>query len=115
MNHAVKTLFVTLALAFAVGVSPASAQQRKFPDHVRLGTLEILVFPKATLDGRYVTLAPGTRIHDRADMLALPSTVQGPVAVLYRLDTLGQVAEAWILTPEELRRAKEAAARGAGR
>ena len=113
MNHALKALFLTLALALCA--SPAGAQQRKFPENARLGTLQIHVFPQATLDGKVTTLAPGTRIHDKADMLVLPSTVQGPVTVLYRIDTLGQVAEAWILTPEELRRAQEAAARAGSR
>jgi hypothetical protein len=70
-----------------------------------VGTLEILVFPQARLDGREVLLAPGTRIFGTGSALAIPSTVKGPVPVRYRLDTLGQVNEAWILTPEELRQA----------
>ncbi len=110
MNQAIKTLLFVLGIALSA--SPASAEPRKFPEHTRLGTLEIVVFPRAVLDGRDVTLAPGTRIHDRSDMLALPATVKGPVTVRYRIDTLGQVIEAWILTPEEIQKAKADAARG---
>ncbi len=110
MNQAIKTLL--FALGFALCASSASGEPRKFPERTRLGTLEIVVFPQARLDGKDVTLAPGTRIHDRSGLLALPATVKGPVEVRYRLDTLGQVIEAWILTPEELRQAKAAAAGG---
>jgi hypothetical protein len=112
MNQAIKTFL--FALAFALSALPASAEPRKFPPNTRLGTLEIVVFPKARLDGKDVTLAPGTRIHDRSDLLALPATVKGPVTVLYRTDSLGQVIEAWILTPEELAKARADAA-GAGK
>ena len=109
MNHAIRTLLFAVGLGLCASL--ASAEPRTFPERTRLGTLEIIVFPKAKLDGKEVVLAPGTRIHSQSDLLAVPSTVRGPVQVLYRLDTLGQVIEAWILTPEELRLAKEAAAR----
>jgi hypothetical protein len=110
MNQAIKALLFVIGIALSAAAS--SAQPRAFPQNTRLGTLEIVVFPRAKLDGKDVTLAPGTRIHDRSNLLALPGTVKGPVDVRYRLDTLGQVIEAWILTPEELRQAREAAARG---
>jgi hypothetical protein len=102
--------FRWLALAVALIALPAVAlaQARSFKDKdlPLLGTLEVLVFPQARLDGREVLLAPGTRIFNTDSAVAIPSTVKGPVPVRYRLDTLGQVNEAWILTTEELRQAQ---------
>lgn len=87
----------------------AWAQARTFTEPTRLGTLEITVFPQARLDGREVRLAPGVRIRNPANLIVVPSTVQGTVAVRYRTDTMGQVLDAWILTDEELQIAREEA------
>ncbi len=88
---------------------PAWAQPRSFGEPTKLGTLELKVFPQAKLDGKDVLLAPGVRIRNTSNMVAVPATVSGTVPVRYRLDPQGQVIEAWILTDEELQIAKEEA------
>ncbi|HWS74110.1 MAG TPA: hypothetical protein VN324_03105 [Quisquiliibacterium sp.] len=103
-------LFVA-ALLSAAALLPASvaAQPRTFSEPTKLGTLEILAFPQARLDGKVVQLAPGVRIRNESNLLAMPSSIRGPVAVRYRTEPTGQVVEAWILTAEELRIAKDEA------
>lgn len=112
MKSAVKALTLALILA----TQPALAQtQRTFPERTRLGTLEITVFPKALLEGREITMAPGARIKDATNTIVTPASLRGPHPVRYRLDLLGQLSEAWILTPDEVRAAREAAAREGSR
>ena len=111
MKNPVRALALTLVLSLAGASALAQSPPRTLPDRARLGTLEIVVFPKALLDGKEITMAPGTRIMGTSNMLAAPGSLRGPLPVLYRVDMLGQVNEAWILTPEELRQAKKSAAR----
>ena len=108
MKHAAR-IPLLLAAALAVLAPLALAQTRAFPEKTKLGTLEIVSFPQARLDGREVLLAPGIRILNRDNTLAIPSTVTGAVPVRYQTDMLGQVREAWILTDDELRQAREQA------
>ena len=58
-------------------------------------------------------LAPGVRILNESNMIAVPQSVSGKRAVRYRLDMLGQVIEAWLLTGAELEQAKEEARKAA--
>ncbi len=113
MNRIVHTLAVAIGLALA-SLSVGAQQPRAFPEKTRLGTLEIVVFPQAKLDEKPVMLAPGARIFSDSNMLSTPASVRGPVQVLYRLDPMGQIIEAWILSAEELRRAQEAQRKEAG-
>ncbi|MFP5461762.1 MAG: hypothetical protein ACLGII_09320 [Gammaproteobacteria bacterium] len=89
----------------------AWAEPRTFAEPTRLGTLEVTVFPQARLDGKDVLLAPGARIRNESNLLAVPSTIRGKVPVRYRTDPMGQVLDAWILTEEELRIARDEARR----
>lgn len=112
MKNAAQALILALVLA----TLPAFAQtQRTFPERTRLGTLEIRIFPRALLEGREITMAPGARIMDATNTIVTPASLRGPQPVRYRLDLLGQVSEAWILTPDEVRAAREAAAREGSR
>jgi hypothetical protein len=90
------------------------AQPRTFAEPTKLGRLEVKVFPQARLDGKDVLLAPGIRIRNESNLLAVPAAIRGEVPVRYRLDPAGQVVEAWILTAEELQIAKEEAGKQAG-
>ncbi len=98
----------------ALGAAPflgaaAWAQPRTFTEPTRLGVLEIKVFPQAQIDGNEVLLAPGARIRNESNLLALPSSIRGAVPVRYRLDPMGQLIDAWILTAEERKIAEEEA------
>ena len=106
-----------LLLSAAAGLSAAAAwaQPRSFAEPTRLGTLEVTFFPQARLDGKDVLFAPGARIRNESNLLAVPSTIRGKVPVRYRTDAMGQVLDAWILTDEELRIAKDEARRPASK
>ena len=114
MKNPIHALALALALALAAASALAQSAPRALPERARLGTLEIVVFPRALLDGKEITMAPGTRIMGTSGMLAAPGSLRGPLPVLYRIDMLGQVNEAWVLTPEELRRVQQSAGRQGG-
>lgn len=98
------------AVLLALCATGSLAQPRTFPGVTQLGALEVTVFPAARLNGAEVRMAPGARILNEGNLIVIPQSIGRTVPVRYRLDPLGQIVEAWILTPEELRLAKEAAA-----
>ncbi len=100
-----------VATALLVGggqPGPAAAQAitdtpRRIPDKAVLGTLNIGVFPQASVNGRSVTLAPGFRLLDRDSRIVVPSTVSGKnLLVAYLLGPVGEVITAWLPTESEL-------------
>ncbi|WP_225781050.1 hypothetical protein [Xenophilus sp. Marseille-Q4582] len=75
---------------------------RNFPVNTLRGKIAFGVFPEVELDGRAERLAPGARIRNAQNMLAVPSTLGGQyLAVNYRRDAAGLVSDVWILTPTE--------------
>ncbi|MCL4747241.1 MAG: hypothetical protein KJZ83_17750 [Burkholderiaceae bacterium] len=108
------SLGALLALALSCAAPATLAQSRTFPERTKLGSLEILVFPTATLDGQRIMMAPGARILNESNLIQIPSTVRGEKAVRYRTDIMGQVVEVWLLTAEELAIAKEQARNAGG-
>lgn len=105
-GHRAAALLVSATFLYAGG---ACAQPRTFSEPTRLGTLEVTVFPQARLDDKEVRLAPGVRIRNESNLVVIPSTIPGKVAVRYRTDPTGQVIDAWILTEEEFGIAKDEA------
>jgi hypothetical protein len=103
--------FITaLGLAFFAAGSHAqisAPQQRVFPPNTAWGTLVMGVFPQASIEGRDVRFAPGARILNTANLLQLPLSIQQPVVIRYRLDTQGQIQEAWILNSAEEQAARQ--------
>jgi len=84
-------------------VAPAAAQvQRAFPQNALRGAIVIGVAPEIELNGERGRLAPGARIRDANNMVAVPSAlIGGPYLVHYTVDTSGLVKEVWILRPDE--------------
>jgi hypothetical protein len=82
---------------------PAQGQmQRSFPATALRGELRITQPPDALLNGQPVRLAPGTRIRDQRNLLALSATLVGqPLPVHYTLDPGGLLMDIWVLTPTE--------------
>lgn len=92
--------------------APAFGQQtRQFPAGTRLGRLTMGVFPEAAIDGEAVRFSPGARILSTNDAVLIPSTLTQPVLVRYRVDSMGQIGQAWILTDAELVAARREARR----
>ena len=99
---------VLAVLTFGAGWSiPGQAQIRSFPEKTKIGMLQMGNFPEAQLDGKRIIFAPGVRIMNVSNTTVLPMTIQEPVRIRYRLDSLGQVDLAWILSAEEARAASE--------
>ncbi len=93
-----------LAAGFLLAATaPALAQvQRSFPATALRGELRITQPPEALLNGQPARLAPGARIRDSQNMLAMSGALAGrPMVVHYTLDTLGLVLDVWVLTEKE--------------
>lgn len=101
---------VALVAGFATSAGPgrvlaqaAPDTPRRIPGQAMLGTLNIGVFPQASVNGRAVTLAPGFRLLDRDNRIVVPSTVSGRnQQVAYVTGPVGEVLTAWLLTDGEL-------------
>lgn len=90
-------------LAIAGGlVSPAAlAQLRNFPPKTKVGMLQMGNFPEALLDNQRIRFAPGVRLLNEHNIAVVPMSIEGPKRIRYRLDSLGQIDLAWILTTAE--------------
>ena len=110
----------TLALAAAAWLgaagapAPAHAPQPRrvqLPAGGQYGEMCAFDYPQAQVGKDTLRLAPGARIYDRSNLIVMPAAVPrsgGPV--LYKLDIHGQIAQMWLLTPEEAAAAKKRSA-----
>lgn len=101
-----RSALFALLLVGATLTGPAGAQgQRTFPQTALRGALVIGEAPEITLNGKPARLAPGARIRDPGNMLAMSGTLAGArLLVHYTLDPLGLVRDVWILSEEEAAR-----------
>jgi hypothetical protein len=97
---------LVLAAALCASALPAAAQmQRNFPQDALRGDITIGIPPVISLNGRSAQLAPGARIRDTNNMLALSATITGArFTAHYTLDSGGQIKDVWILRPDEMAR-----------
>ena len=84
---------------------------QRLPDRGRLGELGLLtvgIFPQAVLNGNAIVMAPGARIYSLTNAITTPGTVSGiTLQVAYRIDFLGQLIEAWVVTNDEVKALKQ--------
>ena len=81
----------------------AQSMQRPFPPTALRGAIVVVQPPEVSLNGRPMRLAPGARIRDQNNMLALSASLAGArLAVHYTIDIDGNVKDVWILTADEL-------------
>ncbi len=99
-------LLATIVACLAGWQTPAAAQVREFPQNTKVGVLQMGVYPLAAIDGKEVRFAPGARILNQGNAVVIPSTLTERVRIRYRIDELGQVSLAWILTDEEFARSR---------
>ena len=94
-------LLVGLALA-----TPMWAQaQRNFPAHALRGEMLVLQPPAVSIDGKPARLAPGARIRDESNMLAMSGALaERRLVVHYTFEPNGMLLDVWVLTPQELAR-----------
>ena len=99
-------VLAALLVSVLVGIAaaPARAQIRSIPEHAKLATLKLGVFPDAELNGKAVKLGPGARIYNHDNMIVIPSTLRGITHVVaYATGSLGEVVSVWILKDTEVR------------
>jgi hypothetical protein len=94
---------ITLALWLA-STTLAVAQTtaiRTLPEDAKRGHLSHVHGNVVNLDGKLIRLAPGSQIRGRTNLIVLPTALPPQSLVKYKLDKNGDIASAWILTPEE--------------
>lgn len=79
--------------------------QRVFPQKVERGTIKFSDIPlEVAVNGKPERLAPGVRVRNEHNMVALSGTLVGQTYLVnYLRDPMGLVRDIWILTPEEAR------------
>mgnify|MGYP001602498674 CR=1 FL=1 len=92
------------AVAAALYLASASASQhRQFPQHALRGQLVFAQTPDVLLNGKPARLAPGARVFDVSNHLALPGALQGQKYIAhYTLDADQNLRDIWLLNPAEL-------------
>ena len=99
---------VLLFCAWGASV-PAQAQMaesmaavRNFPETAMRGRLRVTYPPVVLMDGRPDRLSVGGLIRDTQGRAVLSATLaEQDLIVNYRRDGFGEIAEVWLLTPEE--------------
>ena len=93
------------ALALGLAASFALAQQRMIPIPPKAKRADITfdATPIVWIDGKQARLAPGVRIQNRNNMMALWGSLQGTAKAKYLVEeTTGLVIAIWILTDDEI-------------
>jgi hypothetical protein len=98
------------AVLLQAGGTPAHAQQQRpvqLPQDARYGELKVFAYPRAQIGKDTLHLAPGAKIFNTQNLIIMPAAMPAPAQVLYKLDFQGQVAQLWLLTPQEAAQAKK--------
>lgn len=83
----------------------AQALQRRFPRQALRGDLVFGAWPAVLLNGQPARLAPGSRVRDEANRVALPGALAGGrFLVHYTADSMGLLQDVWVLRPDEAAR-----------
>ena len=91
------------AAALAVPALTCAQIMRTLPTNSLRGEVTFGQPPEVLLNGQPMRLAPGARIRDPQNMLALSGTLIGQkLKVNYTLDSYGLLFNVWILRPDEL-------------
>ena len=96
-------LALVLAVAgFAFTDDSVAQVQRQFPKNALRGSIVVGEPPTVELNGRATRFAPGARIRNQSNMIAMSGTLVGAkLLVHYTLDPMDQLNDVWILTPAE--------------
>ena len=92
--------------------SPVLAQMRSFPipDNAKLGLIRHVEGMAVTGSKKPMQLAAGATIRHQAKLIFAPVALPPEGAwAAFTLDREGQISQVWLLTPEELARARKRA------
>ena len=120
MNRCTVKLMAVLALSTALAIASMAVQAqaqdeeasllvtRDLPKAALLGRLLVQQPPEVMLNGQPTRLAPGVRIRDENNQIAMSGALMGQAfPVKYLLDSSGLVSQAWILTADEVRASRK--------
>ncbi len=106
MLFAIRIFLCAAALAGIVSAAPVAAQQRivQIPPAAKRGMMAFQGGNEVVIDGRVrLRMAPGVRIFDRNNMLAMYGALNGTFRVKYQVEELsGMLLTVWILTDAEI-------------
>jgi len=68
-------------------------------------------YPFVKLGKQVLRLGVGSKIYNEQNLIIMPVAAPGKADILYRVDLNGDIAQIWILTPEESKMAQAAAAK----
>ncbi|MGB5081953.1 MAG: hypothetical protein WBO23_14555 [Burkholderiales bacterium] len=101
-----RAAYLALLPALMVGAA-ALSQSRPIPEDARRGYLRHVEGMTVTVDDKAMRLAAGATIRNRQNLIIVPVSLPGSGAWAdYVLDRDGQIFSVWLLTPEELGRAR---------
>ena len=76
---------------------------RRFPRNALRGEIAFTGFPQITLNGQSAQLAPGGRVKDATNQMAMPGALLGNRYIVnFTVDSSGLVHDVWILRPDEI-------------
>ena len=89
-------------------MSGAGAQMRTIPLDAERGFIRHVEGMSVSIDGRPMQLAPGATIRGPNNLIIVPTALPAEGALAeYLMDGNGQIARAWLLTPDEATRQQE--------
>jgi hypothetical protein len=94
---------ILLWLAFAVllALQLRAIAGRVLPQDAASGELTANKYPYVTIGSKQFHLAPGSKIFDRNNRIIFPNSLPAGATVLYQVNSNGDLANIWLLTPEE--------------
>jgi len=107
-----RALALCATAVLLAGTAPAHSQQQRpvqLPPDARYGELKAFAYPRAQIGKETLHLAPGAKIFNTQNLIIMPAAMPAAAPVLYKLDMQGQLAQMWLLTPQEAADAKKRA------
>lgn len=97
-----KTWHIAAVLISAVMIASAHAQVRNIAENASLGTLQMGVFPQASIDGQDVRFGAGARILDQNNRIVVPASLSNQQRrVAYVQDFQGLIRTVWLVDETE--------------
>lgn len=102
-RHAVAAMAAALLLLAIAPAADAQALIRRFPRTALRGEIVFGAFPQVLVNSQAAQLAPGSKVRDGTNLVALPGALAGNKYIVnYTIDSMGLVHDVWILRPDEI-------------
>ena len=98
---------LSLIGAALFGLSAPGWSERMLPKDAHYGEMTRFAYPQVTIGKRTFRLAPGARIYNHQNLTITPAAMPPQAKVLFRVDSVGQLSNIWLLTAEEASKYKK--------